>query len=337
MNDDIELIIGNETYTHVTSYRIDSDIYNVAGSFDITLNSSYSNKITTGQLCTVRINGVIVLNGLVERVQMNGGKDSLSYTVSGRDLMGLVVDSCIEEFKTLRNKKLSEVAEYYLRQIDYVKFLEITYLDGAESLDIAQEYVQPVPGMTVFELLSGIAASRGIHFYMKPDGGLVFGRPQGFGSHTFSIYRTNDAHCNYTDFNYTDDLSQRFSHVIVLGQAQSTPTTSVSAINKKAILQDDAFPDFRKPLVLETNTAAETLEQQARMIIEQQRHEGFTVRYTVSGNTQRGNVWTTDAVCAVDDYRIPLQDEFLIYGRTLALSKNEQSTDVVLGKMGVAG
>lgn len=336
MNENVEIIVGGRSYRRFTSYTIDAGIYNAAGMFDIELHPSCAATINKGDRCTIRVGGVTVLEGLVDRVGMSGGKNSLNLNIGGRDLMGLVVDTCIETFTTLRNKTLQEVAEYFLRQIDYVKRLPITFIDGADELDISQEYVQPTPGMTVFELLSGIAASRGLHFYLRPEGDLVFGRPQGFGNYIFSIWRTADDNCNFTRFNYNDDLSRRYSRVTVLGQAQSTPTTALSQINKKATATDNSFP-FAKPLVVETQTAAQTLSQQARMILEQQRHDGFSVDYTVKGHTQRGWVWTIDAVCGVDDKRIPLQGEFLIYGRSFVLSKGEKSTTVTLGYRGVAG
>lgn len=336
MSETVELIIGDRQIKRFMSYSVDSNIYAAAGSITVSLHPDYVSSVHTGDRCVFKVGGTIVFTGIIERVGGGGNKEQYSFDISGRDLMGLVVDYYIESFTTLRNKTLSDVAEHYLRQIDYVKQLNITYLDGCASMDVAQEYIQPSPGMTVFDLLSRMAASRGMHFYMRPNGNIVFGKPRGYGSGVYAIWRTPDGNCNYTDFSWNDDISQRNSRVTVVGQDESQPSTPVSEINKKAVLADNTFPAFTKPLVVETDGSAKRLSQQARMIIEQQRFNGWSVQYTVAGHAQRGTVWAPDTICAIDDSRIGLCDSLLVYGRTFIGSKKEQSTKLILGKLGVA-
>ncbi len=328
----MELIIGDRTIRRVISYAIDSNIYNAAGAFNVSLHPSYISQVNKGDRVTIRINGSTILTGLVDNPKVHGSRNSVNFTVYGRDLMGLVVDYHLESFRTIKNKTLAQVAELYLREIDYVRDLQILFLDGADRLDVAQEYVQPQPGQTVFELLSGIASARGMHFYMRPDGTMVFGKPKGFGKETFFIYNA-DGNGNVIDFEKNDDASQQYSRVVVIGQQRSSIDTGTQVLNKKATVTDPAFP-FTKPLVVTTDTAAKTPEAQARMIMEQQRIDGFNVSYTVGGHSQRGNLWQPDTICAVDDQRLGLREELVVYGRTFNFERSRKTTKIVLGKMG---
>lgn len=336
MSDNIQVTIGKKEIRRITRVTIDSNIYNAAGEFRVDMHPDYISTVNAGDRCAITIDGIVAIDAIIDRKGDSGEKGSSTFSITGRDLMGLVADCHIESFSTLRNKKLRDVAELYLRNIDYVKKCTITYLDGAGDLDVDQEYVQPAPGMTVFNLLSGIAAARGIYFYMRPDGNIVFGKPKGFGGNTFFVYRTNSRNTNIVHHDFYDDISQRFSRVTVLGQDESTRTTTISGINKKAIVSDDTFPAFGKPLVIETNTAAKSVSQQARMIIEQQRFAGWAVMYTLAGFSQRGHVWSPDTICAVDDSHLNIREECLVYGRRFDYRKGEKYTSVILGKMGVA-
>lgn len=333
MNDSMELIIGNRVISRILAYAVDANIYNAAGAFQFSVNPDYHGIIKKGDRAVIKINGKTILTGLVDNPRMRGSKSKNELIVYGRDLMGLVVDWHIETFRSLKNKTLAQVAELYLRAIPFVRESDIVFLDGAANLDIAGEYIQPQPGQTVFELLSGIAAARGLHFYMLPDGTMVFGKPKGYGATTFEVWRA-DGGSNVIDWDYNDDLSQQFSRITVTGQSRDEFGGGMKTVNKKATVTDPDFP-FEKPLVVMTDREAKTPQEQARMVLEQQRIAGFNLSYTVGGHTQRGNIWTVGALCSVEDSRLQMRDKFVIYGRSFQLSKRTKSTRILLGKPGV--
>lgn len=332
MPDALSISIGENSFSGFTGYRIEHNIYDAAGSFSVEISPSVFRRVSMGQRLTIRVNGKVALVGTVERIEDQGDKSSRTIRISGRDLMGMVVDEYITSFHTLRNKKLSEVALKYLQGIDGLKSVNVTFLDGSDALDVPQEYVQPRPGQRVFDLLSGIAASRGMHFYMLPEGSLVFGKPKGYGKHTFRISRTpNDS--NVLGHGFVDDITQRYSDVTVVGQCQSTGSRSVIDLNKKVTATDSLFPPFfNKHMVVETQTAAETLTEQARYIIEQMRFAGWALKYTVPGHAQMGDLWRPDTLVSVDDRELDIRGEYLIYSRSFNLSKAAKSTDVIIGK-----
>lgn len=334
MSDKLMVLVDNVPVTP-KSVRVDSDIYAAAGTVELTFSEAVARNIHAGQTVMVLADNVTVFTGIIETLRGLSNKQGASVTASGRDLMGLVVDHHIESFKTLKNKTLQAVAEHYLKDIPFVNRLNITYLGTAASLDVPQEFIQPQPGQTVFDLLSGIAAARGIHFYMLPDGNIVFGKPAGFGIKPFSVWCTAHGFCNAEEYSFVDDLTERFSRVTICGQTASTPALGIGALNKKAIIADNEFTFYIKPLVVETNLDGVSLTQQARMIVEQRRNAGWQLGYTVAGFSQNGNVWRTDASCTVNDVRIPFSGECLIYGRSFVYDKSQAITEIRLSKMGV--
>lgn len=330
MTDDVVLTIDGKAYRKFTSLDVDANIYQAAGQFDAEFSRRNAQGITTGSRAVITVNSIQVFDGIVESVQKGISKESDTVTISGRDIMGLVVDWCVERFQTLRNKTLAQVAGEYLRLIPFVKNIPIVFVDGADKLDVAQEYVQPSPGQTVFDLLNGIASARGINFYMRPAGTFVFGKPKGFGS----VPSTIGPH-NSLSLDFSDDISQRFSRVTVYGQAQSSSLLGASQLGKKATVNDTDLA-VEKPLVIETGMAGVSVSKQARMILEQQRFNGWQLRYTVRGFSQMGRPWQPDTLCSVRDYRLPYIGQCLVYGRRFSLRKSQFTTSLTLGKTGVS-
>ncbi|MFA5424649.1 MAG: hypothetical protein WC374_12415 [Phycisphaerae bacterium] len=336
MTDEILIIVNDTTFDKISELHVAADIYTAAASFDAVVGGG--KNIQEGSRIKIAVNGKKSFDGIVDRVAKTGSKSADTVSISGRDLMGLIIDSHITSFTTISGKTLRQVAEYYLRQIDFVRHLNITYNAGAEALDVPQEFIQPRPGMTVFDLLSGIAAARGIHFYLRADGNIMFGRPQGYGGPVFYAW-CRDGRNNTLDYNFTSDISQRYSSIVVYAQDESTDSTDAASLNKKATINDSTFPgNFAKTLVIEAQVAGVSPAAQGRMLMEQQRFNGWKLDYIMNGFTQRGSPFRPDALMAVDDERVPFTGECLVYGRQFNLKKAEAvyTTTLTLGLRGLA-
>jgi prophage tail gpP-like protein len=321
-----------QTIRGFKSFSVDSDLYTAADEWEVALEPGVT--VPRGAESILRIGGQTVLHGIVDRRAYAGSKNSLSYTISGRDLMGLVVDTRIEQGRTLKNKRLADVAELYLRDIPFVSRKTIEFGPGVTSLDVPQEYVQVEPGMSVFDLLMGIAVGRGIHFYMRADGTVVFGTPAGSGRSQFTILN-REGNSTVKEFSFVDDMSQEYSTVTVLGQRQSGADVAPANRNARGEVQNDAVP-FAKPFVLATQTDAQSPAEHARMLLEQQRAQSYQLSYTVSGVMQGSAVWTTDSLVDVRDDRLKIRGQRLIYGRRLQMSKTGgTTTQLRLGMPGV--
>lgn len=356
MSDSVALAIDNTHIENFLSYKIEADIYTADDAFTLEL-ANPETAIKTGQRCELYVNGQLELTGISDRRIRRYDKAGLKLTVEGRDLMGLLVDSHCETFPTVQGKKLKALAEMLLKDIPFVNRMPVIYHDEAAQIrgklkgkkktvdnplagfqDTPQALAHIEAGMTVFEVLRTYAASRGVMFWAMPDGTMVFGKPRATGEPQFSITMSRDgSNNNATHAEETDDISKRFSRVTVLGQQQGQDDFGMAAdkILTKGIAVDAAFP-FRKPFVTKDNNDAQSPKMRARFLLEKQRHEGYQLAYTVPGHSQNGRNWQINELCRVKDDILGIDGVYLIYGRTLELSRQTgKTTTIKLGPPGL--
>lgn len=354
MSDSLVLQMDGKRIENFLSYKVEADLYTAADAFTLEL-AQPETVVKAGQLCELWVNEQQELTGLIDRRIKRYDKQGLKLTVEGRDLMGLLVDSHCETFPTVQGKKLSELADMLLRDIPFIKRSRIIYQDEAAQIrgklkgkkktvdnpmagfmETAQRLARIEPGMTVFEVLRTYTASRGLMFWNMPNGTLVFGRPRAKGEPQFTLTTSRQGSANnVTVGEEIDDISKRYSRVTVIGQQQGANDIAVTGIGTKATAEDKQFP-FRKPYVARDNNDAQSPALRARFLLEQQRHEGYRLTYTVPGHSQNGRNWQINELCRVKDEILGIDDVYLIYGRTLELSRDRgKTTTLKLGPPGL--
>lgn len=335
--DNIELQVGNSRIRDFVSYSVDADMYEAASTWQVELSAAES-SIRTGMECTLSVAGVRILTGVVDRVQKQRSKSSgTQITITGRDLMGLLVDAYCEQFISLEDMSIRGIAETLLRNIPMISRKNVEYRNKADRMS-PKRAIQIEPGQTVFDVLREVAESRGLLFFCKPDGSLVFSRPAVSGAAEFNLdYGDGRNASRIISSNYVEDLAQRYSIVKIVTQQQGYEDIDAADISIVATATDNTVP-FRKVFVSSVNEDESAPQQIARQTIEQQRWRGRELTYTVGGHEQNGKVWTIDKFCSVRDRDWNLRETMLISGRTLRMSRDEGSvTDVRLCIPGVAG
>lgn len=336
--DSVVLQVGGKRIERFLSYTVESDLYTADDAFSLEL-AHPETEIKRGQRCELYVNGVLELTGIIDKCSRSYGKGGLTYTVEGRDLMGLLVDAYCEEFVSVQDYKLSQLAELLLKKIPFINRSNVEYQENVVGklkgktktvdtpligyLDTPQKVSQIEPGMTVFEVLRNYAASRGLMFFAKPDGTFVFGRPKAGGEPSFSLTCTKSGiGNNVLDGSESDDISKRYSKVIVIGQQQGQDDFLMDAgqVTTQGEVVDKDFP-FYKPFVAVDNNDSQSPALHARFLLEQQRHEGYQLSYTVQGQSQNGRNWQINELCRVKDEVLGIDGVYLIYGRTMELSR----------------
>lgn len=334
MSDRVELCIGNRAFVGFKDYSIDSDMFAAADAWSITLGD-VDTAIALGAECTLRVNGEGELHGLVEKISDKGGKDSHNVVISGRDIMCVAVDSYIESFSTLRSKTLAQVAEMLLSPLPFLGRKDIVWEDGASDLDRTTRKVYLEPGQRVFDVLSELAVSRGLLFYLRHDGAIVFAKPLARAESVFALYNTDNDYANVAEWEIVRNLEPRYKTVTVLGRRQSYNGLAVTQLQTKGTVTDASFP-YAKPFVAVSNSDAQKPSYQANLIMERQRADGLNIRYTVARHAQDGKNWRTGYMAIVVDRRQDLREQMLIYRRTFRMSKDQGAqTDVYVGKPGL--
>jgi prophage tail gpP-like protein len=356
----VTLIVNGQKIENFLSYKIEADIYTADDAWSLELAQPEA-EIIAGQQCQLYVNDELHLTGLVDKVQKSYDKRGVRLSVEGRDLMGLLVDSYVEQFTTVEGKKLSELAEMLLKNVPYINRQAVAYQEDVvgslkqkkttkkvieedtedsfiELIDTPQKLSQIEPGMTIFEVLRTYSLSRGLMFFAMPDGTFVFGRPKASGEPRYHLTcrKRDPVNNNVLSGERLVDLSQRYSKVTVIGQAQGLDEDGDDAtkVRTKAVREDPDFP-FYKPYVTTNNNDAQSPAQHARMVMEKQKHEGFQLKYRVPGHSQNGDIWNINELCQVQDEVLGEDAVYLIYGRTFEMDKGGVYTDLTLGKPGI--
>jgi prophage tail gpP-like protein len=364
MPDKIELRVGADIKNkipgikieHFISYQIDADLYTPADAFRLEL-ANPETVIKPGLVCELFINDKKELTGIIDKVHRKVKKRGVSLAVEGRDFMGLLVDSYCgpESWKTVTGMKLKALAELLLAKTPFISRKTIVYqknvvgkLKGKKtsassgtifSQDTAQKISQIEPGMTIFEVLKNYSLSRGLLFYCLPDGTLVFGRPlaKGAPEYTLQLLKSGKGN-NVIESEVIQDISRRYSKYIVVGQQQGAPTianpSGINTNNKSTPCEDPDFP-FYKPFVALDNNDSLSPKEHARLLMEKQRREGKKLIYTVGRHSQNKQNWMINKFCHIKDEVQGIDGDYLIYGRTFELSKQDGPTTKI--KLGLPG
>jgi prophage tail gpP-like protein len=332
MSDKVELTINDVKFDRFKAYNVSSDIYEAADSFsfDIIPQNSFSPR--SGMICRLYVNGEIELTGIVDRVETGYDANARIISITGRDTMGIIVDSYCEEFVTIRNSTLISVAEKLLKKVPFITSIDFDPV--ADKRDATKPYIQIEPGQRIFDVLKDIAMSRGLVFYSNPKGGLVFRKPCGKGKVKFSINQNFDRN-NRSIISGTliDDITDRYSKYTVLSQEQGGDSTEINSI---ATVIDDNFPStIYKPFVDAVADDKVSCKKMAQWYLEHARSKSHSVQYEFNGHSQHIYNWAIDEIAHINDKVLGINEDLLVYSRTFRGSSNAQTTQVRLGLPGL--
>lgn len=355
--DSIYLEVGGRRFEHFLSYSVEADLYVSDHAFSLEIGRPEFD-ITPGQQCKLYVNDTLEMTGIVERSLRRCDKSGRKMTVEGRDLMGLLVDSYVEEFFTVENMLLSDLTRRLLKNIPFINRKNIYYQkdlkakvrtrkagrDGysLEALfDSGERVAQIRPGMTVFQVLSMAALSTGQMFYGLPDGSFVFGRPMTGGVADYDlVFNEAGIGNNLISAEVEDNISKRWSKVTVIGQRQAHPDDGldIAPVNvggPTATVSDATFP-FYKPFVQVANNDSQTPKAHARLVLEKMRHDGRRLVYELPRHSNGRDNYTVNRLARVQDDIHGVDGVWLVSGRTYKLNReNGKTTQLRLSPPGL--
>lgn len=366
MADNIYLEVNGKKVERLISYSVESGLYVADHAFSLEL-ANPANDIQPGMPCKLYVNNQLELTGLIDRRFRRCDKSGRKMTIEGRDLMGLLVDSYCEEFITVEGATLSELAErlifghpeeiYKIPSSGYTQTVEavhgVPFINRKQIVyqqnlvgklktrrhrdadvgfmamfDTTQRLSQISPGMTVFQVLSMYALSRGQMFYGLPDGTFVFGRPLVGGDPKYEIILNPEGvGNNVISAEVDENFSRRYSKVTVIGQQQmdSADGQDTTRTQTSGSVSDPSFP-FYKPFVATNNNDSQSPSLHARLLLEKMRHDGFRLCYTMPRHSQNCHNYTLNTLAYVRDTVHGIDGTFLVSGRTYRLDKDNGAT-----------
>ena len=233
MRDNITLLVDKQKVEHFLSYMIEADIYTADDAFHLDC-ANPEIEIVPGKQCEVYVNDELEMTGIIDRVDKRYDKEGVQVSIEGRDLCGLLVDSFIETFSTVRNTTMKALAETLLATVPFIQREQIVYQDNvrvasarkgaktaktgymeAQDTALPHDKAQIEPGTTVFEALRTYAASRGMMFFCMPDGSFIFGKPKGGGEPAYRLVtrKSYPRENNILSGSLVNDISRRYSKI----------------------------------------------------------------------------------------------------------------------------
>lgn len=336
MADGIELEINGEVYDRFISYRVDSRLYLAADAFEVEMANDLDVTIPKDCTCRLLINGVPEFTGIIDKVSVEGDKKKETLKISGRDLMGLLTTHHLEEFISLENMTLEEIAHEVLKDVPLLKRRDLIIGEGSRdyvkplSEDEQEKYMKINPGDTSFTVLNAQARLRGWIFFARHDGAFVMSKVKTSGRPDYHLYYLGKDNPkayylnNVISRSFTDDRAARFSKVTVVGQDSDYGEASAEGVNFSATATDTEFPYF-KPLVVSVDEEKEDPSEYAKMLIRKQRAGGLTYTAVVRGHTYNQRPWRINKICHVhdDSKNVGMDKDMVISGVTYTLSKRQ--------------
>jgi prophage tail gpP-like protein len=326
MRDAVSIIINGKVFSNILSYAVDSDLFLAADAFSLTMLDD-KNEITAGVPIELWVNNTRELYGVIDRVESTASKKGRTIQISGRDLMGMLCSHDITEYGSdtdLGGKTLAQIARTILRDVPYVNYMRDIVFEGkASGATVLFDTLKAEPGQNVFDLLKAVANGRGLQFWCREDGKLVFGKCASSGSVSYRFNLAKDSSgSNVLEGKKTDDLTEAFSKVFVYGQSEDAEgdDTNIEATATMAVPAE--FP-FYKPKVVTVNTDKVSPAMEAKRLLTVSKAKRLQLHYKVPGHSQNGINYHTNSMARVDDEVNNTHGVFVVCGRTFTLENKK--------------
>lgn len=304
--DTVKVVIGSYEFTEVESMSIVSDLFAPSGSFRFQLGQ----KVTAdpGARCAVWINGQIELTGIVDRLEQTADEGAHGWVASGKNLVGLIERSFITNWGAPPTT-LKKAAERYLGQIPFVRELPWTI----EGKDPSVPHAGLDVGDTVFKVLNEFAQNRGLLFWSKGNGELVFGKAVGEGEPDYQITARQ-----IKSRTIIKDISGLHSKIVIVSDSDA---------GHKVITATNPSAPIEIPFAAAYNGHdGEGLQKQANEYTRQEKLQAFSMDCTVKGFSVNGSNWAVNKRVKVDDEVTGLTDTLLLRTREFGFDKTSGST-----------
>lgn len=241
---DLQLIVGSKSHGGWNRIRVHRGLEEIAGQFELGVSERWSAtvpplEVRAQDACSVRVGGITLITGSVDRAAISYDARTHSVAVTGRDATGDLVDCAAEHSKgEWRNADLGQIAR------DLAKPFGIA-VTVAGDIGAPFPVFSIEPGETAFECMERAARQRGVRLLSDGNGGLIVGAKPATQSGAALVEGEN-----ILSLEVGNDASQRFSQYRVLGQqAGNDDISGAAAAQVKATAADAGITRYR-PLVI---------------------------------------------------------------------------------------
>lgn len=354
-NNSIELIVGGFVCTSWDSVSIDSDLEIPADSWSLTIfhpdQAVLPPQVQAGQVVTLHYRGQLVLKGVLDQLQESVSRSGRQMSLSGRDLAALLLDNSVNLGVQQQLSIIKASGSYFFADPVAKFFNQGILINFAQSDELVERIIAVEPAESLWQFLSKAAEIMGQYIWVDAQGVIQIGNPfkQKQPPVPLLLLKRDGQRNNVLSAQYTEDATELYSEVIVLGQDNQTQTSFYATATEPSTpeifngqdLTPSAAnqpnpPEFvgrtqritptpRRKIVLDSlaDTAAQAT-QRAKKLMQDGQLSAYNLVVTVAGWTcPTGQVWTTGWTVQfeTDVMSARVSGDWVILGRTLELSR----------------
>ena len=312
--------VDGKAHNSWKSYDIDSDFLIPADAFKFDLGVPSNSTVLpdfSGAEVKVRINGELVMTGIVDTTQHTISKTNRTYSLNGRDRASILVD-CSAPITNVKGLTVLDAVKKIVEPLGIKKVA--LRAENNPTLDKVDIDV----GETAWNAAMRCANSAGLHLWFEPNGVLIIGGADYSTPPVATLCCMKDGKRN--NFEQADlmfDVSNRFSEVTFLAQNHGKQGQD-NKNDLKWVYKDPEMTTYKPKIVVVSDVDnLEALQKWAKKYIADSVLEGFTLTIIVPDHKmQDGTLWQPGQRVHVICEEYEIDAIFFLMGRRFTLSRN---------------
>ncbi len=341
----MKITIGGKTFTNFVSGSVTTMLNALARDFELTAATKGVGDIPFRKGQTVQIalepqgGDERIFNGHIETIKLAGSEKDIKYTISGRDLLGDLIDSNLESLGDT-GVTVAAACRVVLSHLGIkVRVIDLANTSARpffDSLDI----VAPDPSDAAGQFLADLARRRQALLTSDGDANLVI--TQGIGQSIKSklINHLDGKGNNLLTWNYETSDEQRYGvyttdaqlNVAAVGSVSPAAPLASEIVGITAAFRDPAIRSSRqRSIASEESYGAADAAQRSKWDANLSRAEGNRYSVTVHGFfDQEGNTWKNNFAPIVHDEFAGISARMLIKGVRYQFDESGEVTELQL-------
>lgn len=317
---DVTVEVDGKAHNSWKSYDIDSDFLIPADAFKFDLGVPSNSTVLpdfSGAEVKVRINGELIMTGIVDTTQHTISKTNRTYSLNGRDRASILVD-CSAPIINVKGLTVLDAVKKIVEPLGIKKVA--LRAENNPTLDKVDIDV----GETAWNAAMRCANSAGLHLWFEPNGELIVGGADYSTPPVATLCCMKDGkRNNFEQADLTFDVSNRFSEVTFLAQSHGKQGQD-NKNDLKWVYNDPEMTTYKpKTVVVSDVDNLEALQKWAKKYIADSVLEGFTLTIVVPDHKmQDGTLWQPGQRVHVICEEYDIDAIFFLMGRRFTLSRN---------------
>jgi prophage tail gpP-like protein len=309
----IFLEIEGEQFEGFTNVTVRKSLDELSGAFNFTATSDETADYPINRRAKVKVfvDDTKVIDGIIDRIDINYSDNSHILSISGRDKTSILVDSSIPGSRAFNAPTdLRRVTENILSQLgSSIKVIE----NGITLREFKKNLVANIED-TAFQFLERYARKSNVILTTNFDGNVVITQAGIEKIDTLLLNEKSGEKNNIKSAVISFDDSKRFSKYIVYAQQLDNDDISnkSEATVKASATDSEALSTKQKNIILESEGDIDTVQDRANWEANIRRAKSTIVEYEVQGFYHDEGVWEINKLIRVVDDFATIDSDMLI-------------------------